>query len=69
MHRRNLRAHMSRFQKATPSPFSPLVAACALAVLALSACSSSQPKFQEDQLLSTAPNQFSRGFSYPSADA
>jgi hypothetical protein len=60
---------MSRFQKATSSPFSPLVAACALAALTLGACSSSQPKFQEDQLLSTAPNQFSRGFNYPSTDA
>lgn len=69
MHCRDVCPNMSRFPKAAPSLFSPLVAACAVAVLALGACSSSQPKFQEDQLLSTAPNQFSRGFNYPSTDA
>ncbi|WP_035512402.1 DUF2242 domain-containing protein [Paraburkholderia nodosa] len=36
---------------------------------ALGACSSPKPGFQEDQLLSTAPSQFSRSFSYASADA
>ncbi|WP_233271755.1 DUF2242 domain-containing protein [Paraburkholderia acidiphila] len=36
---------------------------------ALGACSSPKPKFQEDQLLSTAPSQFSRSFNYASADA
>ncbi|HKR46277.1 MAG TPA: DUF2242 domain-containing protein, partial [Paraburkholderia sp.] len=36
---------------------------------ALGACSSPKPKFQEDQLLSTAPSQFSRSFSYASTDA
>jgi hypothetical protein len=61
--------NMSRFPTVAPSLFSPLVAACAAAVLVLGACSSSQPKFQEDQLLSTAPNQFSRSFGYPSTDA
>ncbi|MFP6561424.1 DUF2242 domain-containing protein [Paraburkholderia sp. B3] len=61
--------NMSRFPTVAPSLFSPLVAACAAAVLTLGACSSSQPKFQEDQLLSTAPNQFSRSFGYPSTDA
>jgi hypothetical protein len=38
-------------------------------VLALGACSSAQPKFQDDQLLSSAPNQFAHSFSYPSTDA
>ncbi|MCP3706072.1 DUF2242 domain-containing protein [Paraburkholderia sp. CNPSo 3274] len=36
---------------------------------ALGACSSPKPGFQEDQLLSTAPSQFSRSFSYASTDA
>ncbi|WP_342956603.1 DUF2242 domain-containing protein [Paraburkholderia sp. JHI869] len=37
---------------------------------ALGACSSSpKPKFQEDQLLSTAPSQFSRSFNFASTDA
>ncbi|WP_244922871.1 DUF2242 domain-containing protein [Paraburkholderia silvatlantica] len=36
---------------------------------ALGACSSPKPKFQEDQLLSTAPSQFSRSFNYASTDA
>ncbi|WP_322030957.1 DUF2242 domain-containing protein [Paraburkholderia sp. J76] len=44
------------------------VAAVTLAA-ALGACSSPKPKFQEDQLLSTAPSQFSRSFNYASADA
>ncbi|WP_245616578.1 DUF2242 domain-containing protein [Paraburkholderia acidipaludis] len=61
--------NMSRFPNVVPTLFSPLVAACAAAVLTLGACSSSQPKFQEDQLLSTAPNQFSRSFAYSSTDA
>ncbi|WP_245746745.1 DUF2242 domain-containing protein [Paraburkholderia lycopersici] len=36
---------------------------------ALGACSSAKPNFQEDQLLSSAPSQFSRSFNYASADA
>lgn len=36
---------------------------------ALSACSSTKPAFQDDQLLSSAPSPFSRGFNYASTDA
>lgn len=36
---------------------------------ALSACSSTTPAFQDDQLLSNAPSPFSRGFNYASTDA
>jgi hypothetical protein len=65
--------NMSRFSRVIPFLPSPLAAAtataAAVAVLALGACSSSQPKFQDDQLLSSAPNQFSHSFSYPSTDA
>ncbi|WP_233272743.1 DUF2242 domain-containing protein [Paraburkholderia acidisoli] len=44
-------------------------AALAAVAVALAACSSAKPKFQEDQLLSNGPNQFSRSFAYGSADA
>jgi len=57
---------MSRFPRVVPYLLSPLVA---VAVVALSACSSPKPKFRDDQLLSSAPNQFSRSFSFASADA
>ncbi|WP_322011532.1 DUF2242 domain-containing protein [Paraburkholderia sp. J12] len=64
---------MPRFSRVAPYLPSPLAAlsltVATAAVVGLGACSSSQPKFQEDQLLSTAPNQFSRGFGYPGADA
>ncbi len=66
--------NMSRFLKAVPRFPVPLRSA-ALAVTtvtlaaALGACSSPKPKFQEDQLLSTAPSQFSRSFNYASTDA
>ncbi len=66
--------NMSRFSKAIPRLPVPLRSA-ALAVVtvtlaaALGACSSPKPKFQEDQLLSTAPSQFSRSFNYASTDA
>ncbi|PYE27436.1 uncharacterized protein DUF2242 [Paraburkholderia silvatlantica] len=66
--------NMSRFSKAVPRLPVPLRSA-ALAVItvtlaaALGACSSPKPKFQEDQLLSTAPSQFSRSFNYASTDA
>ena len=66
--------NMSRFSKAVPRLPAPLRSA-ALAVTtvtlaaALGACSSPKPKFQEDQLLSTAPSQFSRSFNYASTDA
>ncbi|WP_321961817.1 DUF2242 domain-containing protein [Paraburkholderia sp. J7] len=65
---------MSRFSKVFPRLPVPLRSA-ALAVTtvalaaALGACSSPKPKFQEDQLLSTAPSQFSRSFNYASTDA
>ncbi|TAM02935.1 MAG: DUF2242 domain-containing protein [Paraburkholderia sp.] len=57
---------MFRFPRFSLYPLSPLLAAV---VVALSACSSPKPKFQDDQLLSSAPNQFSRSFSYASGDA
>lgn len=57
---------MSRFPRVAPFLLSPLVVAAAVA---LSACSSSKPKFGDDQLLSSAPNQFSRSFMFASADA
>ncbi len=66
--------NMSRFSKVFPRLPVPLRSA-ALAVTtvalaaALGACSSPKPKFQEDQLLSTAPSQFSRSFNYASTDA
>ncbi|MBN3855665.1 DUF2242 domain-containing protein [Paraburkholderia sp. Ac-20340] len=54
---------MPRFSRLTPFLLIPLVAA-------LGACSSAKPnKFQDDQLLSSAPSPFSRSFSYASADA
>ncbi|POR54430.1 uncharacterized protein DUF2242 [Paraburkholderia eburnea] len=54
---------MPRFFRVTPFLLIPLVAA-------LGACSSAKPnKFQDDQLLSSAPSPFSRNFSYASADA
>ncbi|MBB3260239.1 hypothetical protein F4827_004916 [Paraburkholderia bannensis] len=55
---------MPRFSRLTPFLLIPLVAA-------LGACSSAKPsnQFQDDQLLSSAPSQFSRNFSYASADA
>lgn len=58
--------NMSRFPRITPRLLSPLVA---IAVVTLGACSSAKPKFTDDQLLSSAPNQFSRNFSYTSAEA
>ena len=57
---------MPRFPKAIPCLLNVLLVA---AVAALSACSTSRPAFQEDQLLSSAPNEFSRSFSYGHADA
>ncbi|WP_322045941.1 DUF2242 domain-containing protein [Paraburkholderia sp. J67] len=54
---------MPRFPRIAPFLLVPLVAM-------LGACSStSKPKFQDDQLLSSAPSPFSRSFSYASADA
>lgn len=54
---------MPRFFRVSPFLLIPLVAA-------LGACSSAKPnKFQDDQLLSSAPSPFSRNFSYASADA
>ncbi|HEV3428365.1 MAG TPA: DUF2242 domain-containing protein [Paraburkholderia sp.] len=54
---------MPRFLRVSPFLLIPLVAA-------LGACSSAKPnKFQDDQLLSSAPSPFSRNFSYASADA
>ncbi|WP_322055046.1 DUF2242 domain-containing protein [Paraburkholderia bannensis] len=55
---------MPRFPRLSPFLLIPLVAA-------LGACSSAKPsnKFQDDQLLSSAPSPFSRNFSYASADA
>ncbi|NIE68567.1 DUF2242 domain-containing protein [Burkholderia sp. Ax-1719] len=55
---------MPRFSRLTPFLLIPLVAV-------LGACSSAKPsnKFQDDQLLSSAPSPFSRNFSYASADA
>jgi hypothetical protein len=58
--------NMSRFPRITPYLLSPLIA---MAVVAMGACSSTKPKFTDDQLLSSAPNQFSRNFSYTSAEA
>ncbi|WP_296659515.1 DUF2242 domain-containing protein [Paraburkholderia sp.] len=57
---------MFRFPRFSLYPLCPLLAAV---VVALSACSSPKPKFQDDQLLSSAPNQFSRSFNYASGDA
>jgi hypothetical protein len=58
--------NMPRFPRIAPCLLTPLVA---VAVVALSACSSTKPKFTDDQLLSSAPNQFSRNFSYASSEA
>lgn len=66
--------NMPRFSKIFPRLPVPLRNAT-LAVItvtlaaALGACSSAKPGFQEDQLLSTAPSQFSRSFNYASTDA
>lgn len=61
---------MSRISKVIPLLPAPLrFAAVAAFAVALAACSSAKPKFQEDQLLSNGPNQFSRSFPYSSADA
>ncbi|RQH05504.1 DUF2242 domain-containing protein [Paraburkholderia dinghuensis] len=57
---------MPRFPRIALYLLSPLVAA---AVVAVSACSSTKPKFSDDQLLSSAPNQFSHNFAYASAEA
>lgn len=57
---------MPRFPRITPCLLTPLIA---VTIVAVSACSSTKPKFTDDQLLSSAPNQFSRNFSYASADA
>ncbi|WP_233866362.1 DUF2242 domain-containing protein [Paraburkholderia adhaesiva] len=57
---------MPRFPRIAPYLLSPLLAA---AVVAVSACSSTKPKFSDDQLLSSAPNQFSHNFNYASAEA
>lgn len=66
--------NMSRISKVVPFFPVPLrraaLAAGAVALAAaLGACSSAKPGFQEDQLLSSAPSQFSRNFSYASTDA
>jgi hypothetical protein len=66
--------NMSRFSRVVPLLPVPLrsaaLAATAVALAAaLGACSSAKPGFQEDQLLSSAPSQFSRSFAYASADA
>ncbi len=66
--------NMSRFSKAFPRLPVPvrhaaLTVATVTLAAALGACSSPKPKFQEDQLLSTAPSQFSRSFNYASTDA
>jgi hypothetical protein len=53
---------MSRFSRVAPFLLIPLAAA-------LGACSSAKPKFQDDQLWSSAPSPFSRNFAYGSADA
>ncbi|WP_321891518.1 DUF2242 domain-containing protein [Paraburkholderia tropica] len=53
---------MSRFSRVAPFLLIPLAAA-------LGACSSAKPKFQDDQLWSSAPSPFSRNFAYSSADA
>jgi hypothetical protein len=53
---------MSRFSRVAPFLLIPLAAA-------LGACSSAKPAFQDDQLLSSAPSPFSRGFNYASTDA
>lgn len=61
---------MSRISKVVPLLPAPLrFAAVAALAVTLAACSSAKPKFQEDQLLSNGPNQFSRSFPYGSADA
>lgn len=60
---------MSRFSRIIPFLPGPLAVAAAAAALALGACSSAQPKFQDDQLLSSAPSPFSRNFAYASTDA
>jgi hypothetical protein len=66
--------NMSRFSRVVPLLPVPLrsaaLAATAVALAAaLGACSSAKPGFQEDQLLSSAPSQFSRSFAYASTDA
>ncbi|HKT99205.1 MAG TPA: DUF2242 domain-containing protein [Paraburkholderia sp.] len=53
---------MPRFSRVAPFLLIPLA-------VALSACSSTKPAFQDDQLLSNAPSPFSRGFNYASTDA
>lgn len=61
---------MSRISKVVPHLSAPhRFAALAAVAVALVACSSAKPKFQEDQLLSNGPNQFSRSFAYGSSDA
>jgi hypothetical protein len=57
---------MPRFPRITPCLLTPLVA---VTIVAVSACSSTKPRFTDDQLLNSAPNQFSRNFSYASAEA
>ncbi|WP_233884116.1 DUF2242 domain-containing protein [Paraburkholderia flagellata] len=52
-----------------PVRHAALTVATVTLAAALGACSSPKPKFQEDQLLSTAPSQFSRSFNYASTDA
>ena len=53
---------MPRFSRVAPFLLISLAAA-------LSACSSTKPAFQDDQLLSSAPSPFSHGFNYASTDA
>ncbi|PVX78909.1 uncharacterized protein DUF2242 [Paraburkholderia unamae] len=67
--------NMSRFSRTVSllpvPPGKAALAAVALALTAaLGACSSAKPNsFQDDQLLSNAPSQFSRSFNYASTDA
>ena len=66
--------NMSRFSRVIPLLPVPLrsaalAAATVALAAALGACSSAKPGFQEDQLLSSAPSQFSHSFNYASADA
>ncbi|MFD1554542.1 DUF2242 domain-containing protein [Paraburkholderia silviterrae] len=53
---------MPRFSRVAPFLLISLAAA-------LSACSSTKPAFQDDQLLSSAPSPFSHGFNNASTDA
>ena len=57
---------MPRFHRALPCLSNLLLVAAAAA---LSACTTQRSPFQQDQLLSSAPNQFSRSFNYGHADA